>query len=215
MQIKPLFDKVAQEVPAAPSLLLQSHTHKVLRKFFQDSKLWRVDLAPVALVADTSAYQFVGPANTGICRVVRIAVSDGGKDLIETVEARMNSISTPWRIEKAPRPLRYIPSLEPGAIAVYPTPSEAGLSLLPKVAVFPTSTAMEIPDWIGNEYEDAIIAGIVGSLQRLPAKSWTDLKQAGVNDGSLEDAISKARSRVAKEGASGPTFARLQGFEDL
>lgn len=215
MNIDTLFDFVAQEIPSAPRLLVQSKMRETLREFFDDSKLWQVTLAPLALDVDVGRYILTPPENTVVARILDVSPAADSKPLIETRETAMVSVSPAWRTEKAAIARRYIPEVEPGALTIYPIPSEAGRSVVVKVAVYPGMVATTIPDWIGEAYRDAFVAGALARLQRLHNKPWTDLKEGARNEDAFQAGVSRARAQVAKSGTHGPTYARTTGFDEL
>lgn len=214
MNIEELFAPVAQEVPDAPSLLVQSKCRDVLRKLYCDSEVWTQDVA-IALVADQASYVALPPDGAAIHKIKSVRPQDTQVDLTETRESAMNLVSQSWRIDKAERPTRYVPSVEPAALSVYPTPSASGLVLLTKLVLFPARTATAFHDWIAEKHFDGIVAGVVGALHRVPNRPWTDLKLAGDGDAELGGVISSLRMAASKEGASGIRYARTTGFEEL
>lgn len=214
MDIDDLIPEVSQEVVAAPELLIRMHLQKKLREFFKDSRCWFHEPSPVQLIQDQSRYVFAAPAGAQVIGVKSIRRASDGRGLLDTKESAMNSVSQTWRVEKQDPPTRYIPEFDPRQVAVYPTPSSNPDSIIPKLVLAQSSSATSVPDWI-DDFRDGIVAGVVGSLQRLPGRPWTSLKDAGDNDIKFRDAISSARVRVAKEGSRAPETARFKSFEEL
>lgn len=215
MNIDTLYEEVAQEIPTAPRLLIKSKMADTLRCFFDESKLWQHTVPAFPLVAGTARYTLVVPDGTVVARILEVRPAAGGRPLTETPEAKMGLVSQAWRVESGAVAQRYIPELEPGALSVYPIPSDAGQSLVAKVALYPGDAATTIPDWIGQAYRTSFVAGCVGKLQSLSNKPWSEVKEAKRNTDDFEAAVSRARAQVAKSGAHGPTFARLTGFDEL
>lgn len=212
MLIEALFPEVSQLVPSAPELVVRTKARSVLQKFYQDSKTWTAPVA-VALGAGQREATLVPPAQAVAHSIKSVSLAAGG-DLVETRESAMNAISRTWRVDTGQEPVRYIPSVDPSTVAFWPAPSQ-DTSVIASLVLYPAASATEFHDWVASRYWDALVAGVVGALQRMANKPWSDLKLAGDNDAILEAAISKARLSVSKQGASGITMARLSGFEEL
>lgn len=212
MLIEALFPEVSQLVPAAPELVVRSKARSVLQKFYQDSKTW-TQTVPVLLTAGQSEAALTPPDKAATHRISD-AWLNSGAPLTETRESAMNAISRTWRIDAGQEPVRYIPSIDPGKVAFWPAP-KADTLVNVTLTLYPAANATEFHDWVANKHWDALVAGIVGALQRMASKPWSDLKLAGDNDAILESAISSARLNVSKQGAKGITLARTTTFEEL
>lgn len=212
MLIEALFPEVSQLVPAAPELVVRSKARSVLQKFYQDSKTW-THIVPVVLSAGQSEAVLTPPDKAATHRISD-AWLNSGAPLTETRESAMNAISRTWRVDTGQEPVRYIPSVDPTTVAFWPAPSQS-TSVIASLVLYPAASATEFHDWVASRYWDALVAGVVGALQRMANKPWSDLKLAGDNDAILEAAISKARLNVSKQGAKGITMARTTGFEEL
>lgn len=212
MQIESLFPEVSQLVPAAPEMVVRSKARAVLQKFYQESKTW-TSTVPVVLMPGQREASLMPPAGAVAHGMAR-AWLDGGGDLVETRESAMNAVSRTWRVDNGQVPIRYIPNVDPGVVSFWPAPA-GGASVNVSLILYPAMAATEFHDWVANKYWDALVAGIVGALQRMPNKPWSDLKEAGTNDALLEAAISSARLAVSKEGSRGITRARTSTFEEL
>lgn len=214
MLIDELIPEVSQEANSAPELLIRMHIQKKLREFFRESRCWTEEVPAIQLVEDQSRYTFATPSSAQVIGIKSIRRASDGRELIDTKESAMNHVSPTWRVEKQDPPVRYIPDFDPRLVAVYPTPSSAPDSIIARLVFSQSPTGNFMPDWM-IDFRDGVVAGAVGSLQRLPGKPWTSLKDAGDNDAKFRDAFLSARVRAAKEGSRSPSVARFKSFEEL
>jgi len=78
-----------------------------------------------------------------------------------------------------------------------PAPASTSTLVL-DVAYKPTKAATVLPDFLLEEYEEAICAGTKARLQVMPKKGWSDTQQAAINASMFNDAIVNARFRQSK-----------------
>lgn len=98
-------------------------------------------------------------------------------------------------------------------LRVYPIPTEDqddDIDTL-KVIVKPTLAAVEIDDFIYDEYLDVITWGALAELQDIPDKPWSDPKKAAKNRAKFSMAIANTSSKVTRGKTSVDALANYSG----
>ncbi len=86
-------------------------------------------------------------------------------------------------------------AIERGLLSLYPTPSQAE-PLVVRAAYTPTESATTLPDFLGQDYRDAVTGGAKSILMAIPGKAWTNPELVMFHRAKFDAAISTA---VAEE----------------
>jgi hypothetical protein len=98
-------------------------------------------------------------------------------------------------------------------LRVYPTPEEDqddDIDTL-KVIVKPTIAAVEIDDFIYDEYREVITWGALAELQDVPGKPWSKIKDAAKNRVRFSKAMDNTSSKVTRGKTNANALADYSG----
>lgn len=148
------------------------HTVKsAVRKFCDESKVWVHDCFSLDLDPEQKIYQLDVPYDSMICKVWSIT---GRKDIGDYYQQPAHHIQfNNQLVFDADLPNHFT-------------------QLQPVVSLTTTQDSLTCPDFIYQNYHDAIISGAVASLQMMPARSWSEPNMAAVHQQMFDNAVKKA-----------------------
>lgn len=200
---------ISSRVPGANRTEINKAIITTIREFCTKSLLWKRKLTAIDIVAGTSEYIIAAPTNAAIVDIDRIEVSDlfvnpTSMDLLDRVPET-------WRSEEASQPSEYMVDAEKVlTLRETPTQSITG-GIIVWAALKPIPTTTTVPDFIYDDWYEAILNGAMAFLLRMPNKSWTSIEGAeyysGMYRASLGDAKAKkvtGKARVSLRVQSSP-----------
>ena len=158
MALTDLYDlkpQIIPHLPGCPEALIQQVIREIAREFCLESGVWReTQDAAATTVADQAAYTLTVPSGyvAVYLRLNKVEVND-----IEINE-------TNWTF----RPDHVLTFLT-GSI---PTVSSQNIDV--EAEFLPTEACYQLPDWLVNRWQDAIVFGTVGQLKLMDEKPWYD-----------------------------------------
>lgn len=178
--------------PGASRAVVTREFRLAAREFFSQSRTWKETLDTVDVVADQAEYTPV-PSDTVNSELLSVTGVEFNGALLSPLAGRPPGSATGrasygW----------YSP--EPGAVSLYPTPSEDlvdGLRF--HITLLPTLTLTELPDWVFKRYYDALFDGTLGRLYAHPAKAYSNLMGADYHLRRFRTSIQQAAGD-AKQG---------------
>lgn len=220
-QLSELKPDVMVGCPKVSDVVAEGAIQDAAIQFYRDSRLKRLTLTAIDIVADQAEYALANPTGYQIvdpCWATYngapiYPISEEQMDLRHSEEraARTSFASTShhyegltdtdWRASTSGRPSLYYCS-EPNLIRLIgiPTTAAAG-ALVVNVAVQPLDSVEEIDDWIYQAYKPGIIAKAISGLFLMPQKPWTNPNAAAVWDGEYERIKNEAASRASRGNA--------------
>ena len=188
------YDLLLPELPGCTSAMVNFQLREVAREFCTSTNVWRHPLTAISLVANQSTYTMPVPANSEVVRVV--SLTKAGDLLWADVESDDDTRIRPKYGRHEP-PYTLSSDLLQIVLAADEVPTAALASGLVLVAALkPTAAASDIPDFILNQYSEAIRCGVLSRMLFMSKKPWSDPGLAGV---------------YAKKWAQEMTFAAFQG----
>lgn len=209
-------DDVRIEVPGAMDGVITSAVRKVVREFCRKTTRWRVDLADLTLVLGQTAY-VPGLVATTIQLptdgelVLYVAAKQNGILLEPTRKEDMDAIQFNWQVEQGSQMQRFYPS-DPLTFNVYPIPVDVTYPIKIRAAFMPTVDAVTCPDFIMNDWQEAITAGAVGRLLNMAERSWTDVKTGAIKRAEFLDGVSDAAIQLDRGFATKIRTAKVPHF---
>jgi hypothetical protein len=211
MNLPDLYNEVLMTCPDAPPPLLADAVYRAAWQFCYISRLWRVNLPPLSLVAGQATYDLVGPAGTAALGVTRCRDLISGLPLTPTTELELDREHPGWEDNQAASPSMFFQPRSAILQVVYTPSTDVPDALSVRVFVAPDSVAAALPDDLFMEHRDAILAGARGRLQVMPNRPWSNVDQANMNAALFEQAAYAARQTALKSGTRGPL--RMHGPE--
>lgn len=194
---------VLSDVPKAPIDTVKAAIIDALRDFCQRTYLWTRMSDWTDILAGQSTYGFNMPANTDMCGIMYVEYRPDAtlapQEIKATTVDELNATRSNWRNETGLAPSQFI-SKEPGVIQLipYPAATEATQAdaLRVEVAVFPSMTATQAPEFMLNSWGLIIGAGAKVRLMTMPKQPWSGDPSYFLK--IYNDGITACRSRVNK-----------------
>ena len=167
MDLAELEPEVSVEVPGAARFAVQNALRAAAREFFIETRAWRVAFGPLTLSEKVKPSL---PMDTFLVEAVRVEV-DG----------------------QALRAGEFAMSHDGGIVFVG---HRSGNEVSGVVAVAPTALLEELPERLGNEFRDALVAGALARLMKIPLAEWSSPQMAAYYRGEFEEATARAATRA-------------------
>lgn len=185
------YDLAAPDVPGCPDAMLNAALRQAAIDFCEQSLAWSYDHPAISVVAATSAYPFVPPAQAIVHAITYAKFIDTE---IEVEISEDNLRIWNWRAQ-AGTPQYALAN--PTSVRLVPTPDLPGtLTLI--VALKPSPTATGVDDAMFNEYREAIIHGAKARLMLSPKKPYTDAQLAQYHQQQFTIKTGRAGTRHAR-----------------
>jgi|GEM_PF-2387043 len=187
-----LFPFAHAMVPGCPEPLFTQHILQAARKYCLKSRVWRPDLDSYDLVDGTKEYT-LAPTVSTVTYAARIDV---------IVEVRWNSETGVTNGDKGAvinwRDYSFNPNTNVLTFDTAPTDDvTSGLDV--QAVLVPHLSASDLPDWVLNNYAEAIQSGALASLLKIPQETWTDKAEAEAQRLDFRNWIAKAKADIAAE----------------
>ena len=220
MMLSSLLYDVRLKAPLCPDFVLLDAMQRCCKEFFVQTGAWRETFDPVTLVSGQQVYEFDVPYGAQIERIE-------GMKFVPTVttppqlasEAFADTISPTreqdwlWLDQTAtgPSPRRYMLTSVDGTFQVWPTPDSTVSGTVNAVGVFSTIRAVtQIPDFIGERWREALVAGTIGRVCSQPEKKWSNPTIAGTSMQEFWDYVGRARRDSVSGQYAGPLTVRMR-----
>ena len=156
-------------------------------QFCESTMVIRQHLDPIVLVADQRTYDLDAPSQQEVARVMRAAV-DGME--ISLTPLAYETMGTPSRGRPFALAVTRLDSYPEIQLAPIP---DAEYTLVVDAALRPKRTATSVADDLWNLWLDAIVAGAVSAVQRIPSQPFSDPTGAAQRHAEFRSHISRAR----------------------
>ena len=204
-----LLKDVEAEVPGCPEPVMDRELHDAAYDFCRRTGIWREQLEPVSVADGVTDYELLPPF---WARVDKILWATYGQ--AKLTAKNESTIRNALQRQDSPTgdPTHYaITRDRRNGLVVYPVPgSNQDKSLVVYAILLPTRASDEIPDWLADEWQDAIVHGALDRLQRQRAE-WGDIQRAQDHRADFHREIARAK-REALSGYGAQTRVKPQGF---
>lgn len=208
---------ILPDIPAVPDAAMQRAVRDAAIDFCRDTLVWKEWLDRMSIAALDDEYSLVVPAAmvayADIEGVYQVYFKETGADddqftlLTPTTEDEMEAeLGGAWMFGTATQPSKYyVPASEPETLYLYPIPTVAATSgLLVRAYCGPLQTATLLPDFLYNQYSNAIRYGALCKLFGIKGMPWYDpnaeAKWGGLYNLERDNAIIPAtRGPIRKE----------------
>lgn len=189
---------VQPDVPGCPKTTVVNAIRDSAIRFAELTRIWSKDSVLADVIAGQATYSFA-PGTDAAVVTVDYAELDG-QVLAPVTKNDLNEWTPNWRSIEESRPTRFFMET-PEAMRLVGTPTEdVSGGLLVDVVLKPSRVADSCPDFFLEDWAETIAAGAKASLQKTPAKPWTELSLSQLNHREFRRGVSTARSREAKGG---------------
>lgn len=184
--LESLFPLAVRFLPGVPSAMLCSALATSADTFLAHSHIWREDFGSFTTADGCSAYDLY--AASPIELVTHVFLD--GYPLSAVDERQLGSTFYLQRSGR-PRYYRFRPTAE---LRLYPTPDKE-YTVTGRAVLRSSRDATVVPDWLCQQYADAIVDGAVWQLARAGGTPWSDAALAATHKARFDREIANARVR--------------------
>lgn len=197
------FPYVLPSVPGCDEDTATFYIRQAAIEFCANSQAWKQELS-IPTVADQSNYTIPYPTGSALSKLDSFTLVD--LDGVPNDDYEAVSAKTGRSLDRNFSDSYYVYLSEDAAtLIVMPSPDESGASVLPYVTLKPSQTSAGVPDWLFEQYVDAIAQGALSKLMGLPGKAWSnpglstvkgDKADKKAGGASVRESRGKARART-------------------
>lgn len=187
---------IRTQVPDALESVIGAEVLKVVRMFCKRTTRWRVDLPDITLVLNQALYVVGGgasnlvlPADSEISLFV--TAKQNGIPIGILRKQDIDQLEYCWQVQTGGQ-LRAIVPIDNTQIQTFPIPTDVTYPLDLRVVLIPTVGALTCPDFVFNDWEQAITAGTLGRLKNMVGQPWTDFNVAKLKQAEFDDLVADA-----------------------
>lgn len=187
------YDYLMPELPGCPVAMVDLHLVLAARQFCSQTSAWREPFTPLDLVADQADY-YLEPAESqsDVVKLTELTIND--ELLWRDSDADQLSVDAecPKYLRNEP-PFTLSNDLRTITLMVDEVPTAAASAALVVVgAMQPKMGATRLPDFLLNQYVEAIRFGTLSRLMVMPKKPWGDRPLATAYMASWHEALNFA-----------------------
>lgn len=198
-----LLPEILPMVPGCPDTLIENNIRSAVIELCEKSGIYQAELDPVTTVNGIFEYDLEAPNQTAVHKIMWVVHE--GRDLEPISTNLLEQRKPKWRDRDYFATPEYYIKQSQSIFWLVPVPNETkASSTVLRVQLKPTHTSTACEDDVMNDYRDAIVAGALFRLLRLPSKDWTDYSGAQVYGSLFNEHINSAerRARHADEGVA-------------
>lgn len=190
-----VIDEVQLAVPGAPHDLVSHHVKRALVDFCRESHYWLENIGPLQVVEATNTYDVPVSQYQRAVTVHQVIAEQGAsrKILKRTEDTRVSE-----------RFFQY----SDFAFEIHPHSSLVGYNMTIIASLEPVlvgaNKVIRVSESVLTAYHDAIVAGALSRVLKVPSKPWTDLQQASINREEFQQQALSARRAVARGFSGAP-----------
>lgn len=167
-QLQDIIDEALLFLPGADSGGAGAVLLNVAQEFFVDSQSWRQLLGPYTVRTGRATLD-LEPVAVGVVVGVVLQVRYNGRVLYP-------AINPPLEEDEGPDPSHFY-QVSPSELVMVPTPTQDLVPVHVLATLVPTTLTAEIPQFVWTHFRQTLIDGLVGAMQSMSSKPFTD--QAG------------------------------------
>lgn len=196
-----LLRDIEAEVPGCPEPVMDRELHDAAYDFCRRTGIWREELEPITPKADVAEYELTVPFWARAEKV--LWGYHGTHRMAFWTESDVRAAN--HRAEDDTGDPRHYAMVRGGRnkVVVHPIPADGDKALTFYALLVPTRSSEELPDWLYDEWQDAIVHGALDRLQRQKAE-WGDPQRAQDHRRDFSREIARAkREAMTGYGAQG------------
>lgn len=185
---------ILPELPGCSDPLAEQQIRATVIDFCTRSKIWRVIQDPVDMLAYEPQYDLDLPANTALVQVLSCTINGVGIDPSSTDQ--LDLLMPTWQTQTGTP--KWFLQLDPTTFLLAPVPQTtlaSGISMM--LALKPSRTAVSFPDWIADQYIDAIASGAKARMMRQAGRTWSNPQQSMLEQMMFDEAVAAANQAAA------------------
>jgi len=198
---KQFHEYVLPNVQGCPVGIVDSCIRSACIEFCEKTLLWQQNSLPTDVLAGEARYGFSTPVGAKVVLVVQAYVVGSDSTLgtlAQTTVDELNRYRPDWTTLVTEKPFAFFMDTD-SSIRLVGVPAEtlpAYLSLA--VALKPARSATECPDFLLEDWAEAIAHGALVRLHAMVGKPWSEKTLISYHQQKFRAAISAARSKSSK-----------------
>lgn len=153
------------------------------------------------------------PEGFAVVSVIALSVDGRPGPLVPMTRFQMDAYVPAWQNDAGVMPSHFVHQTVTELLLWPALAADAeALSYSAVLAVKPDRNGNEVAGDIYQDYYEVIVAGALARLLRMPGKSWTDLKQAGISSEQYMRGMNEAKVRVINQYSNANTFVQRPTF---
>lgn len=214
MKLDDFLPHVLVELPGCSDPLVKQTLVRVAVEFCQRTLAWDEIQDPIALLDGVSEYEICVPSGGQVYQVRDVWIRNRRLRPITLQDLQLEMPD--WRESCASEPSSYNLALARGTLSVFPkllnVPS--GTAMVLRVAYVPSNSATVLPDFLGQQYLNAIAAGVKSRLMAMPNQAWTQPALVSFYWQQFEEGVFNARAEALHDRTFGTVSVtpRRYGF---
>lgn len=192
MLIDDLVHYVRLELPGVMDVIIVQAMAATAMDFCERTRVWDEIQDPVMLIDGVNQYDMEGPTGARVLTIANVWAAD--RELVPVTMADLMRVLPNWQTAQASQPQYYNAARDRTAITVYPTPMSAQKAPLTfKAQYAPKRTATTLPDFLGDDHHDALVAGAKARLMVQVNVPWSSPSAGMLHQQAYEQAVAQAR----------------------
>jgi hypothetical protein len=205
-----LDDRLSYVLPyvnGAPASTVRFHLRQAAVQFCRRTLIWQATLDPVLTVVNQDTYPIPLPDDSRLVNIMRFRVAEQcDSELLTPAQGRWQRAHQHYSNADG------VYTEDRLNFTVVPMPKIAGQAMVMDVALCPTEDALEIPQFIADQYIQDIALGAIGTIAAIPRQSFSDPNQAASYTTQFNNAISRVARIVSKGSAQSKQRVRGHFF---
>lgn len=194
--VQDFYPYIMPAVQGCPTPIVKNAVRHAINEFCEKTLMWRYAFVAMDIVADQSAYTLTPSVGTVIVSPVYVAVNDN--ILYPTNIEDLDKTCSGWRQSSANSPLMYYVDND-AVLNLVPTPYEAITGGLKVETALKMDLASDTcPDWLFQNWVEAIAHGALMRLHAMPGHVWSDTNTVAYHRSKFRDGISRAKAKTMK-----------------
>ena len=208
------YEYVLPEVHGCPKGVAKNAIRDAVIEFCDKSFIWSAPSLKTDIMAGFARYAFDARVDNAIpATLTFVAISDSPIDIIGQKE--MESVTKEWRNLTSSSPTKCFMDTA-NTIRLVGTPTqdiEDGLYV--EVALKPSRSSTQCPDFILENWAEAISHGALARLKAMVGRVWADANLVPYHRAEFRAGVSRAKSAVQKSRQIVSSTMRAQNFLGL
>lgn len=199
-----------------PLPVVKNHIKNAAIEFCQRAALWRRELDAISLIANEHTYEIDDEINSdetiSSIDYAFLTETSGETPLTITTEDAMKITVRNWRTLTASKP-KAVMLLDTEKLRVYPIPEVALTgSLVTGIILKPSRDSAGVPDWIHEQYAEAIAHGAKARLYGMKGRSWYSPDEGIDEKTDFDMAVKDATIRTNKGNSRQDLQVKMRPF---
>jgi hypothetical protein len=199
--------EVAPDVSGCPKSVMRNAVRNSAIEFCNESRAWRTQITDITTAIGTKTYSLTVPTDSEVIMVSRLLIVGDVRPLPTLSNKHLNR----YKIATDNGRPNFYNSEIPGQVSFYPTPDAIYTGEVFCV-LKPTKASLEGPDFLFNDWLDAIAAGAKARLMAMAGRPWTNVKLVKLHRATFVRGYVEARIRDAKSNVESSSDTRPQSF---